>query len=546
MTQPLTRRRFGEFAILGTLAATGIGSLSSCAPTSSPADTPGSERPRDTVSVAMTASSEPSAGFNPIYGWGCGEHVHEPLIQSTLITTTTDLTFANDLATDYSSSDDGLVWSFTIRDDVKFSDGTRLTARDVAFTINAIKDSTGAVADLTMVDQAVAQDDTHVEIHLNKPFNALLYTLAVVGIIPEASYSDDYGEAPIGSGRYLLERWDKGEQAIFVANPDYYGPPPTMQRVVVVFMAEDAALAGVRAGEIDIVYTSAVYSTQQVAGYELLSITSVDSRGISLPTGAPGGTLRADGIDYPEGNSVTSDLAVRRALNLAVDRELMVANVLNGHGTVAYTVADGTPWASTDMAVTTDRAAAAKLLDEAGWRPRASDGVRVKDGVAAELVLYYAASDSTRQALAAEFASQMAEIGIKVTPSGKSWDEIYARQYADPVLWGWGSNSPSELYNLLYSTGWGNFPNYVNPVVDAHLDAALAQAEVTDSYADYQLAQWDGQQGVGPQGAATWVWLANIDHLYFARQGLNIAAQKLHPHGHGWSLVNNVDQWTWA
>lgn len=48
---------------------------------------------------------------------------------------------------------------------------------------------------------------------------------------------------------------------------------------------------------------------------------------------------------------------------------------------------------------------------------------------------------------------------------------------------------------------------------------------------------------MAPQGASTWVWLANIDHLYFQRDGITIAQQKPHPHGHGWSLVNNVDQW---
>jgi peptide/nickel transport system substrate-binding protein len=49
-----------------------------------------------------------------------------------------------------------------------------------------------------------------------------------------------------------------------------------------------------------------------------------------------------------------------------------------------------------------------------------------------------------------------------------------------------------------------------------------------------------------PAEQAPWVWLANIDHLYFKRTALHVAAQKPHPHGHGWSLVNNVDQWGWS
>ena len=49
-----------------------------------------------------------------------------------------------------------------------------------------------------------------------------------------------------------------------------------------------------------------------------------------------------------------------------------------------------------------------------------------------------------------------------------------------------------------------------------------------------------------PDADAPWVWIANVDHLYFAREGLTIAEQKLHPHGHGWSIVNNVDRWSWS
>ena len=73
------------------------------------------------------------------------------------------------------------------------------------------------------------------------------------------------------------------------------------------------------------------------------------------------------------------------------------------------------------------------------------------------------------------------------------------------------------------------------------LDAALAADDMEESYRLWQQAQED----VGPDAEALWVWFANVDHLYFARDGLVVAEQKLHPHGHGWSLVNNVDQWTW-
>lgn len=496
------------------------------------------------VILTMTTGSEPAAGFDPLVSWGCGEHVHEPLIQSTLITTDLNLEFQNDLATSYECSDDGLTWTFTIRDDVKFTDGEPLTARDVAFTVNGIINSAAAEADLSMVDEAVVIDDTTVELHLNKPFNALLYTLAVMGIVPEHAYGPDYGANPIGSGRYMLEQWDKGQQVILKANPDYYGEPVKMQRVVVVFMEEDASIAAAQAGQVDVAYTSATYYDVVPAGYELLACTSVDSRGVSLPCVPAGTTKSNDGVDYAQGNDVTCDVAVRRALNYATDRNRLISNVLNGYGTPAFSVGDGLPWSSEDMVCETDAELARQILEDAGWVD-SGDGIRAKDGVRCAFDLYYTAGDSARQGIAMEWANQMREIGVEVNPKGGSWDELYLHQYECPIEWGWGSNAPIEMYELNYSSGWGNYSSYENATVDAHLDEALAQTHIEDSYDLWKKAQWDGEQGVAPQGAATWVWFTNIDHLYYVRDGLQVAEQKPHPHGHGWSLANNVDQWSW-
>ena len=364
----------------GCTAGSGEGGL---APSGS-----GSEGASSQVIVAMNAGSEPAAGFDPLVAWGCGEHVHEPLIQSTLITTDENLEFINDLATSYSCSDDGLTWTFELRDDVAFTDGEPLTASDVAFTVNSAIQSDTFEGDLSMVDEAVAMNDTVAELHLNKPYNALLYTLAVLGIVPEHAYGDGYGSAPIGSGRYMLERWDRGQQAIFSANPDYYGEPPLMERVVVVFMEEDAALAAVQAGEVDIAYTYATHAQQSFDGYELVSYATVDSRGISLPTQPAGGTKSEGGTSYAMGNDVTSDLSIRRALTYAIDRDTVIENVLSGYGKPAYSVSDDMPWSSDAMKVALDRDLAARLLDDAGWAI-GTDGVRAKDGVRAAFDIWY-------------------------------------------------------------------------------------------------------------------------------------------------------------
>ena len=497
------------------------------------ASTPSQTENRDSVVIAMGPTSEPEAGFDPAFGWGAGEHVHEPLIQSTLTVTNTDLTIGYDLATSMEVSDDGLTWTVSIRDDVVFTDGEPLTAEDVAFTYNTVK-ATSSVNDFTMLDYAEATDGTTVLFHLNTPFSIWPYTMAVVGIVPEHAYdSATYGQNPIGSGRYILKQWDKGQQVILEANPDYYGEAPKLKQVTILFLEEDAAYLAVQAGQVDLAYTSATYADGAPAGYSLLSCESVDNRGINLPV---------------EWNPVTADVAVRRAINIGIDREEMIQNVLNGYGTPAYSVYDKLPWYNSAAQVDYDPEGAVALLEESGWLP-GEDGVRVKDGVRAELNLLYATGDSVRQALAADLSNQLSELGIACTMEGVGWDTAYDRALSEPLVWGWGAHTPMELYNLYHTqpdTGSALYSPYANEQVDAYMDAALQCSDLEESYTLWQKAQWDGTTGVTQDGDCPWVWLVNVNHLYWVRDGLQVADQKIHPHGHGWSIVNNVDQWSWG
>ncbi len=502
----------------------------------------------DSVVIALDPGSEPEAGFDPAYGWGAGEHVHEPLIQSTLTVTNTDLTIGYDLATGYSVSEDGLTWQVTIRRDAKFTDGEPLTAADVAFTYNTVKE-TSSVNDFTMLDHAEAADDTTVIFHMTRPFSIWPYTMTEVGILPEHAYdSATYGTEPVGSGRYILKQWDKGQQVILEANPDYYGEAPKMKQVTILFMEEDAAFLAAQSGQVDLAYTSATYSEEEVEGYTLAAYESVDNRGLNLPA-IPETT---DSEGRAVGNDFTSDVLVRRAINIGVDRQEMIDHVLNGYGSPAYSVCDQLPWYNEASEVTYDSEGAAALLDEAGW-VLGEDGVREKDGVQAKMNLLYSNGDSVRQALAADFADQMEELGIICTIEGVGWDTAYDRALSEPLLWGWGAHTPMELYNI-YHTIEGNtvdgkdmaqYSPYANETVDTYMDQALAESDLEEAYTLWQQAQWDGTTGVTQEGDIPWVWLVNIDHLYWVRDGLTVAEQKIHPHGHGWSIVNNVDQWEW-
>ena len=540
----LVRKGKRRLALL-LCAAVAVGALTGCG--GGAAGQGAQEQPAaqtDTVIVAMGPNSEPEAGFAPAFGWGAGEHVHEPLIQSTLTVTNTDLTIGYDLATGYSASEDGLTWTVTIRDDAYFTDGEPLTAADVAFTYNTVKASS-SVNDFTMLDYAEATDDTTVVFHMTRPFSIWPYTMAVVGIVPEHAYdSATYGANPIGSGRYMLEQWDRGQQVILTANPDYYGEQPKMQRVIILFMEEDAAFLAAQAGQVDVAYTSATYSNETVEGYSLASYASVDNRGINLPA-VPAST---DSEGRVIGNDFTADVLVRRAINIGIDRQEMIDNVLNGYGTPAYSICDQLPWYNEASQVAYDPEAAAALLDEAGWR-MGEDGVRTKDGARAELNVLYSNGDSVRQALAADLANQLGELGIACTIEGVGWDTAYDRALSEPLLWGWGAHTPMELYNIYHTigdTGSAQYSPYSNPTVDGYMDEALASSDLEQSYELWRKAQWDGTTGVTQDGDIPWVWLVNVSHLYWVRDGLQIAEQKIHPHGHGWSIVNNVDQWSWS
>ena len=497
------------------------------------------KRAADEVIVTMPTTSEPESGFDPAYGWGAGEHVHEPLIQSTLTTTTKDLKIEKDLATDYQASPDGLTWTVTIRDDVAFTDGEPLTAEDVAFTYNHCKEKS-TVNDFTMLDKAVAVDDKTVEFHMTRAFSIWPYTMAVVGIIPEHAYDENYGQNPVGSGRYIMKQWDKGQQVIFEANPDYYGEKPKIKKVTVLFMEEDAALAAAMAGKVDVAHTAASYSDQQIEGYSLLAVQTVDNRGFNLPSIEP---QEKDDITY--GNAFTADVNVRRAINIGIDREEMIENVLNGYGTQAYSVCDKMPWYNSQCEVDYDQEEARRLLTEAGW-VEGKDGIREKDGKRAVFTLMFSTGDSVRQALAEDAANQLKEIGIEVKTEGVGWDVAYDRAQSEPLMWGWGAHTPMELYNIYHSLegrgiGQAEYSPYSNGQVDQYMEQALSTGSLEDSYELWKKAQWDGTTGITQEGDIPWIWLCNIDHLYFVRDGLRVAEQKIHPHGHGWSIVNNVD-----
>ena len=495
-------------------------------------------------SVVIAIGSEPET-LDPTKGWG---HGNSPIVQSTLVKYTSELNFENDLAVDYKLSDDGLTWTFTIRDDAYFTDGEKVTAGDVAFTLETAKASNGSF-DLTYIESAVAQDETTVVITLSRPTSIFLNTLASVGIVPEHAYNDDYGMNPIGSGPYKFVEWRPQEQIMFTANENYYGEAPDIKNVTVVFMSEDAALAAVKAGQVDVAYSVATLATTQVNGYHVEAIQSADNRGFTLPVLPDEGRTTQSGV--PIGNNVTCNLEIRQAIAYAIDREQIADTVLNGFGRPAYSENDGMPWNNPDVRLETDVEYAKKLLLDNGWTDTDGDGIVEKDGLKAEFKCVYPSGDSVRQAVGMAAAEQLLDIGIKVDIEGMSWDEIMKVMFSEAVLMGWGSSSPNETYYLYRSEGallddFYNPEGYQNDITDAYLDAAMSALTVEEAYENWKKVQWDGVTGTAMQGECPWVWIVNLDHVTYVRDGLSIGSQPIHGHGHGLPLIQNLNEWSWT
>lgn len=520
-----------RLAAVVLVAATAATACSSGGGTGGPAPT----------ELRLAIGGESEDGYDPTLGWG---RYGNPLFQSTLLTRDADLGIANDLATRHSVSPDGLVWTVDVRTDARFTDGRPVTARDVAYTFTKAAKS-GGLTDVTVLREAVAVDDDTVELRLSRPQSTFVNRLVSLGIVPEHAHGPDYARKPVGSGPFVLEQWDEGQQLIVRRNDDYYGAKPAFERVVFVFTGEDASLAAARSGQVDVAALPSSLASTTMPGMEMHRVQSVDNRGIMFPYQPADGRTDEDG--NPIGNDVTSDLAVRRAVNTALDRKALVDGVLNGYGRPATGPVDGMPWYEPSTAVAdNDPEAARRLLDEAGWRDADGDGTRERDGVKAEFTLLYPATDSLRQGLALAAADMLKAVGIAVTPKGESWEVIYTRMHADAVLFGWGSHDPTEMHNLYSSEQAGveswNPGFYADAEVDAALGAAMAATDPDEATRHWK----DAQRGFGPAADAPWAWLVNLDHTYFVDSCLDVGPVQVEPHGHGWPITWGITGWRWT
>jgi len=500
--------------------------------------------PRHLVVAAHSNIAEPEAGFNPLTGWGCGHQNYNPLVQTCLFKTDENGTIVPDIATNYSISDDGKTWSVNIRDDIKFSDNSTLNAEDVAFTFNTARD-TESDLDLTNLANVTAVNDTCVEFNLVEPRSTFIYDLRYVGIVPSDTYNNTtYGENPIGSGPYVLDHWDKGQQAIFKINDNYYGEKPYFTQITLLFPEESTWLELAKSGDVDVVPVATSALNQTVDGYQFVEKSAGRAQGVSLPYLNDTGIVTND--SYKVGNNVTADKAIREALNVGINRSEIVESVFSGHASPEYTGVDTRVYANNESKVVDGNIEQAKqILAEGGWTDTDGDGIVEKNGTKASFSLYYPPDYLDRQSLSTVFAEQAKQIGIEVKLVGADWDTIYANMYSSAALMQQTSPDPyKSIYQQYHSKEMDGFymnPNlYNNSASDALMEKAMSTSDLDQANSLWSQSALVNGGGWGPAGDAPWVWIANYDYNYFIKDGINIGNQ---PDGLGNDILINICEW---
>jgi peptide/nickel transport system substrate-binding protein len=376
------------------------------------------------------------------------------------------------LATEWESNDAADMWTFTLRDDVFFHDGTQLTSADVAYSANHWKTSETSIIATTfeVVDSIDTPDDFTVVFNLSQPvvdFPSLLMDYRA-RVIPEDGLEDILTSGN-GSGPFILETLDVEGITVLVANDDYWGGPPGVAAVEIWAIADqEAGIQALLAGQVDFSNSASLEQATLFEGNDDFVVSQIPSGNWS------GFVMRTDIAPF-------DNLALRQAMHLVVDRQEMVDLALSGAGTVSC---DSAVMPSDPYIFTTDcsqdiEGAIAKL-EEAGY----------PDGIDVTLHTSDVLADWTP--LAEIYQQQAALAGINVEIVQAPADGYYTAPWmVEPfVMTQWNERTADQALNEIYRSGgaW-NESYWAVPEYDALLDAARAETDFDTRRGYYVDAQ---------------------------------------------------------
>jgi peptide/nickel transport system substrate-binding protein len=475
------------------------------------------------------------------------------------------------LATEWSESEDGLTWTFQIREGATWSDGEPLTARDVAYTYNLLIENQ-AIRDWNIdfagnLVSAEAPDDTTFVLTLAEPAPAeVLYR--EVYIVPEHVWStypdpaaDDANQLPlVGSGPFQVTEYETDEFIRLEANERYWDGAPGFDEVVYDYYVEtDAAVAALEAGEVDIV-GSGMQGGLNPAQMEALEsqdhVTANDAQGrryVSLTLNH--GTVTQDGTEFGDGHPALKDPVVRMAMHTAIDKQVLVDTVLDGSGSPATSlipsIFEQWHWDGGDSLVAFDLAEANRMLDEAGYE-RGEDGIRLMPGGGERLSFrFYHHADNIAYATIVEFVTEWwAELGLEVNAEaieqGTLNDLAYLGEF-DIAFSGWGVGpNPTEqlgmhtcsvLPTLTDGTERSSENSYCNPEYDALHERQKVESD-PDARAELVKQQ---QQMLYEDAPVIWLYYQNVMEAYNHDKVTGMATQPAEG-----GMVTGQQGFTWS
>ncbi|MFJ4125968.1 ABC transporter substrate-binding protein [[Kitasatospora] papulosa] len=488
-------------------------------------------------SVVIGVASEPDT-LSPLLGYGKDGNSK---IFDGLLARDTDLKLKPALAKALPEvAADGLTYTYILREGVKFSDGEPLTSADVVFTYDTILDAktnNTSRSELDAIKDVRADGDDKVVFTLKYPY-APFAGRTVLPVVPEhiAKGQDpntgSLNTKPVGTGPYLLASWSRGEKLTFKANPDYWGGAPKVKKVTMAVIADDNVRATrLRSGDLD----GAVLPPNLAATFKSDSAKKTyDAKTYDFRT-----------VTLPQENKVTSDRAIRQALDMAVDRQAMVNKILDGAGRPAYgPLPADDPFFAKGIERQQDLAKAKQTLDRAGWKTDDS-GIRAENGRRASFTLLYPSGDKVRQDHALAYASDAKKAGIEVKVESATWEVIEPRMKSDAVLAGFGSNGDPDygFYTLLHSSlagdGFNNMARYDDSVVDKALDTGRRSSDQATRRSAYDRLQRELVKNPG------YTFLTHIDHVYVLADRWTGLTTQVEPHEHGFASGPwwNLEAW---
>lgn len=446
--------------------------------------------------------------INPVLAVSDVDHDLSVLIYSGLVKASPDGTLVPDLAQSYDISSDGLTYTFTMKDNVYFSDGVKVTADDVEFTMNKIQDSTTKSPKRPDFYDVTVQkiDTTHIKFVLKKPYSPFLENLTI-GILPKHLWNnltmDDfplsqYNVEPIGSGPYKINKMTTLQKNMLliptyyelVPNDSYVLGAPYIESLIINFYRDEQSLIDAyNHGDIEAINS---ISPEKIAAIKLQG-------GAQIKTSP----LPRDFLVFFNQNQseVLAMKEVRQALDAAVDRQAIVDQVLNSYGLPTYGPIPAGLIPSIDQANKSDNYStdiAIAILTKAGWVKNETTGFmekKISKKQTVELDVSISTLNSpdlvkTAQLVKADWEKIGAKVDIKQFEFGDLQQNIIRPRKFEALLYGTVTGRDMDFFAFWHSSQRNdpglNISMYANSKVDKLLEDARKTQDVSARIEKYK------------------------------------------------------------